>query len=84
MPCVAARRASRIFQWLELQALERNADRKAVLDEKGFVRGYEVSHRTTSPHVAMQPQPAVHGVDHPVAAFRELPIRRRDTRHARG
>ena len=61
-----------ISEGLELQPVGRNTHRCAVGQESGLVRRDEMRHRTPFPDVPMQPQPAIHRVDHSVAPANEL------------
>lgn len=55
-----------------LQPLSRNADAMSPVEQACAVGGDEVRHSPTQPDVTMQPESAVHCVDHAVAALREL------------
>ena len=51
-------------------------DRRAVAQQALTVGRHEVRHRPPLPDVAVQPEAAVHRVDHPLAARAKLSIRR--------
>jgi hypothetical protein len=64
---------SRVTQRFPLQSLVRQAGTPTVGEEVFAVRGYEMGHGPPEPDVPVQPQPAVHRVDHAVAAAGEFP-----------
>jgi len=72
MPRFAPLFRSRIAQRLVLQAIGGNAQRLTVGNQARPIRADEVHHGATEPHVPMEPQAAVHGVDHAIATFGEL------------
>lgn len=72
MPRVATDAVARILERMELQALRRNTHALAPREEPRPVHGDEVRHRAPEPHVPMQPEAAVHGVDHPDAPIGKL------------
>src|SRR6476620_3158945 len=72
MPRVAAFARARVLQWLELETVEWDADRCAVLEEQFLVRRDEVGKASALPQVTVQPQTTVHGVDHSVTPIAEL------------
>lgn len=61
-----------VLEWLVLQPRERNTERFAVGDEASAVGTDQMYQWLAEPYVAVQPEAAVHGVDHAVAALREL------------
>ena len=74
MPCVASNTRAGVLQWLVLQPFRWNTDGSPILEQELPVRRDEVRHRPAEPDMAMEPQPAIHGVDHPIAPARELAI----------
>ena len=72
MPCVSPQARSRIFQRLELQPVGRNADGAAVRQQERSIGRDEVCEFAAFPLMTVQPQAAVHRVDHSIAAFGEL------------
>lgn len=72
MPGIAALAAARILERVILQSLGGNADARTPREETGAVRGHEMGHPSPEPNVPMQPETAVHRVDHSVAASGEL------------
>jgi hypothetical protein len=74
MPCVAADAGARILEWLVLQASGGEPHGAPVLEEELAVRGNEMRHPLAPPDVAVQPEAAVHRVDHSVSAPLELPV----------
>jgi len=72
VPGGAANTRPRIFEWLELQAIGIDADGGAVAQEKVPIGRDEVGERAALPSVSVQPEPAIHCVDHPLAAFVEF------------
>ena len=84
MPGDALFARTRILQWLELEALVRQSDPAAVVEQSVPVGGDQVRHATAEPDVAMKPETAIHRMDHPVAATGELArllVRRGVVRH---
>ena len=75
MPRVPPEPCARVLERLELQALLGEADSPAILEQPRAVGGDEMCHATPLPHVAVEPEAAVHGVDHPVAALLEFAVR---------
>jgi hypothetical protein len=74
VPCRPAHAGPRVLERLELQLVERETYALTIGQKALPVDGYEVRHGTTLPHVAVEPEPTVHGVDHPLAAFLELSV----------
>ena len=72
MPGFAALLGARVLEWFVLQPLLGEPKRLTVCDQAGAVGTHQVHERFALPDVAMQPQPAVHRVNHPVAALVEL------------
>jgi len=77
MPGFSAQTRARILQRLVLESTWLETDTRAVLEQPLSVGRHEVRHGAALPHVSMQPQTAIHGVNHPVAARREFAIGRR-------
>lgn len=81
MPRVASQSGARIFEGFELETRSRDADRTTIGEQPFAVRGNKVRHWTSLPHVSMEPEPPVHGVNHsftPRAEFFESRWRRSD------
>ena len=76
MPCLATHGRSGILEWLVLKAGHGKSDGEAVLDQPHSIGGYEMGHGAALPYVPVQPEPAIHRVDHPLFAKLELAIRR--------
>jgi hypothetical protein len=72
VPCVATQAGTRILERLELQARGWNADCSTILEQPFSIGGNQVGHRTTLPDMSMEPESAVHGVDHSLAPRAEL------------
>ena len=84
MPGFAPFTGARILQGFSLQALVRQPDATAVRDQAIAIRGHEVRHGPTEPDMAMEPEAALHRVDHSIATPRELAwafVRRRVVGH---
>lgn len=67
MPRVTANSRAGILEWLELEACGWNAYRRAEVEKTFAVRRYEMRHRPPLPDVPMQPETAIHGVNHSFA-----------------
>lgn len=67
MPRVASHSGAGIFKWFELESRGRDADRRTIPQKTLAVGGYQVGHRPSLPHMPMQPEAALHGVNHPFA-----------------
>ncbi len=67
MPRITAYSRARILQWLELESRGWNADRRAVPQKAFAVGRYQMGHRLSLPDVPMQPETAIHGVNHSFA-----------------
>ena len=74
MPGVASSTRAGILQRLVLQPFGWNTDGSPILEQELPVRRHEVRHRPAEPDMAMEPQPAIHGVDHPIAPTREFAV----------
>ena len=74
MPGVASFASPWVFEGFVLEALRRETGEGSVLEEPGLVGGYEVRHVSSLPPMAMQPQAALHGVDHPFATRDEFAV----------
>lgn len=72
MPSLAAFTAARILEGMVLQAFRGNADPASPREQPLAVRRHQVRHGSTEPHVAMQPEPSVHRVNHAITPPREL------------
>lgn len=83
VPRISADPCTRVFQRFELQAVRRNSVRGPVVEKQLAICRHEVRHAPSLPHMAVQPQGAVHGVDHSVASFFKFPKRRKHVGHAR-
>ena len=76
MPRVATLPGARILERLELQASGGQSRFRPVGEQERTVGGYQVRHRPPFPEMPVQPEAAVHGVDHPLASRRELAVNR--------
>ena len=74
MPRIATHACARILEWLELQTRLRDARGRSPCHEARTVGGDEVRHGPAFPDVSVQPEAAIHGVDHSVAARVELAV----------
>lgn len=72
MPGIATQRGTRILEWLELQALEWKADLQAKSLKLCAIDAHEVHQRLVKPDMPMQPETAIHRVDHAVSTFHEF------------
>lgn len=72
MPGFATFVATWVLERMVLQALGWDADARAPRQQSLTVRGDEVGHRAAHPDVAVQPEAAVHRVNHAVATLRKL------------
>jgi hypothetical protein len=68
VPRVATYARSRILQRLELETGRPEPDRRAESEQSLTIGRHEVRHLAPFPDVAMQPQTAIHRVNHPGAA----------------
>jgi hypothetical protein len=73
VPRLAAHGGARIAKRLVLETTRRNADGVSVLKQPIAIGTYKVDHGLTQPDVPVQPEPAVHGVNHPGLPHPELP-----------
>jgi hypothetical protein len=71
-PRFAALLGARVLEGLVLQPLLREPQRIAVGHQTRAVGAHQVHQRLALPHVAMQPETAVHRVNHSVATLLEL------------
>jgi len=78
MPGIAADTRAGILEWLELQAVGSDAHDSTVFEQQRLIGRDEVRHPATLPQMPVQPEAAIHGVDHPVTAVTELAIGRGD------
>ncbi len=74
MPRIAADARSRILQRLELETGLPEPDRRAESKQSLTIGRHEVRHLAPFPDVAVQPQTAIHCVNHPSAARPKLPV----------
>lgn len=72
MPRIAALTAARVLERMILQPFGGNADARTPGQEPLTIHGDQVRHRAPKPHVAVQPEPAVHCVQHSLATRAEL------------
>lgn len=73
MPGISPSAAARIFQWSVLEPLFAQAKPLSVADELFAVGRDEVGEWLALPYMVMQPQAAIHRVDHSLAAALKLP-----------
>ena len=73
-----------ILERLELQALQRKVRGPPIREQPLAIGRHEVRHRAATPAVAVQPQAAVHGVNHSIASFRKFgePLAGGNVRHS--
>ena len=74
MPRRSAYARAWILERFVLKVGCRQADAAAVLEQALTVGRHQVRHWTTLPHGPLQPQPAIHGEDHPGTAVHEFAI----------
>jgi hypothetical protein len=74
MPRLTTLSGAWIFQRLELEAGGRQPYGTSVRQQSLSVGGDEMRHGAPVPDVAVQPEPTVHRVNHPIATPDELPI----------
>lgn len=72
MPRFASFTSAWIPERLSLQTLVRQPDAPAIGEQAIAIGGYQVSHGPAKPDVPMEPQTAVHRVNHAVATPGEL------------
>ena len=72
MPGVASDPRSRILEGFELESLGGNSDAASIREEALSVSRHEVREPPSFPEVSMEPEPAIHGVDHSVATEPEF------------
>src|SRR3954470_4124027 len=72
MPGIATDPGTWILERLELKSLGRNSSAASVGEEALSVSRDEMRESPSLPHVAMEPEAAIHGVDHSVAARAEF------------
>src|SRR5690242_16250514 len=75
VPRVPADAGARIFQRLELEPAFRQPHVMSIPEQSLTIRGDQMRHRSSLPDVAVQPEPAVHRVDHSVSTAREFTVR---------
>jgi hypothetical protein len=69
--------ASRILERLVLQSVLRKSHLSTIGEKALAVGRDEMRHQAPSPHMAMQPEPALHSMNHPLPPFLELAVRGR-------
>src|SRR6185503_12042934 len=69
VPRIAAFAGAWILEGVKLKPALRHADRASVLEERFTIRRNEMRHAPAVPHVTVQPETSVHGIDHPVFSF---------------
>jgi hypothetical protein len=74
MPCIAPDACSRILERLELQAGGGQTNNAAIFDQAFAIARDKVCHGATLPNMAMEPEPSIHRVDHPLASKCKLTI----------
>jgi hypothetical protein len=74
MPRVASHAATWILERFVLQAGTWKTHRASIGDQALAIGGDEVRHWVTLPEMAMEPQAAIHRVNHPLTSQRELTI----------
>lgn len=72
MPGVASDTCSRILEGLELKSFGGNSDATSVGEEALPVGRNEMCEAPSLPHVSMEPEATVHGVDHSLATEPEF------------
>lgn len=72
MPGVSSNTCARIFQRTVLESRLAQAELPSIADELFAICGNEVGEWLALPHVVMQPQSAVHRVDHSLATSLKL------------
>ena len=82
MPRISTNSRAWVLQRLVLQPILGQADGTPVGEKKLAVSRYEVREASTAPEMAMEPQTAVHGVDHSITQLFEFFKRGRDVGHA--
>jgi hypothetical protein len=63
-----------ILERFVLQASKGKTHRASIFDQALAIGGDQVRHGATLPDMAMEPQAAIHRVDHPLSATRELAV----------
>ena len=72
MPRVSTDTGARVLQRLELEPLGGHSDAAPVGKKTFTVRRYQMGERPSLPHMSMEPEAAIHGVDHSFASRVEL------------
>lgn len=72
MPRIAALAGAWVLQRLVLESIARQAELASDCDERLTVGGDEMRHRMPAIAVPVQPESAIHRVDHPVTTPREF------------
>lgn len=72
MPCIATQSCPWIFERAVLQSLFAQAKLLSVADEFLAIRRNQVSQTFAAPQMVVQPQAAIHRVNHPVATALKL------------
>lgn len=83
MPRVSADARARILEWFVLESVGVDPNGRAVVEKKRAIRRDEMRHATAAPQMAVQPEAAIHGEDHPVTSLFEFPVPRWNARHPR-
>jgi hypothetical protein len=82
MPGITTFAGARVLQGLVLQSLLGNSDVLAEYEKQRLVSRHEMCHGPAFPHVPVQPEATIHGVDHSITTplefavawyFRDLP-----------
>ena len=72
MPSLSTGRIAWVFERMILQSIRRQAHARAPREQPRPVRGDEMGEASAEPEMSMQPETAVHRVDHPIASRAEL------------
>lgn len=73
MPCIAPYARARVLQRLELQPIGGNANSSAIREETLAIGRYQMRHGAPLPHMSMEPEAAIHGVNHSLSPRPKLP-----------
>ena len=76
MPRIAPQTGAWILEWLELQALNGKMNVDRCGNESRVTSRHEMRHGPPHPHVTMQPEATIHGVQHAILAPLEFLPRR--------
>lgn len=72
MPGILSNTGARVLEGLVLQAMRGKAEGIAEGEESCLIGGNEVDQWGAKPHVPVQPEAPVHGVDHSFASQKEF------------